>query len=331
MISLKSAPQLLVCALLPVLLSSCGSSNDEVGAVTVNSIVLVPSTPVSIASGNIEQYVGIAEDSSGNQIPGVTFTWSSSDFAVATISSSGLAKALSVGTTHITASAQSASGATITSPISILNVTATAQVRGVAALGMPVAGAPVALKDSVGRQATATTAGDGSYAVDTTGLSPPFLLQLRLPDGRVLYSASADSNTDTSIDVNPLTDLAVRSWYRLESRSVDDSFVHPLSNPAPQPEAMQALASMLTDTMAPWLSQAGVDTAQFNPIKISFHADGTGFDRVLDEARVDVSAGQITLSDGSSARLSYDTAARSIAVMAVVKGIGLSQQSYSIP
>lgn len=329
MISLKPAPYLLACAVLPVLLSGCGSSNDQVGAATIHAIALAPSTPVSIASGNIEQYIAVAEDSSGNQIPGVVFTWSSSDFAIATISSNGLAKALRSGTTHITASAQGTNG-TVTSPIAILNVTSSAQVRGVAAVGMPVASTPVNLKDSIGRQATTTTASDGSYSLDTTGLSPPFLLQLRLPDGRLLYSASADVNTDTTININPLADLAVRSWYRLQRRSVDDSFANPLSNPAPQPEAMQALTGMLRDVMAPWLSQAGVDTARFDPIKVPFLANGTGFDQVLDETRIDAAAGQISLSDGSNSRLSYDTATRTIAITTVM-GTGRIQQSYEIP
>jgi hypothetical protein len=330
MISLKSAAQrLIACALLPMMLSSCGSSNDQVGSASVNSIVLAPSTPVSIASGNIEQYIAVAEDKSGNQVPSVSFTWSSSDFAVATISSNGLVKALSPGTTFITASAQGASN-TITSPIAILKVTSSAQVQGVAALGMPVAGAQVSLKDSIGRQTTATTASDGSYSLDSTGLSPPFLLQLQLKDGTLLYSASGDGNTDTTANINPLTDLAVRSWYRLLGRSVDDSFANPLSNPGPQPEAMQALAGMLRNVMAPWLSQAGVDTAQFDPIKVSFHADGTGFDRVLDETRVDATKGQISLSDGSSSLLSYDMAGRTITVKTLTEAGG-SQQSYAIP
>jgi hypothetical protein len=70
----------------------------------VGSITLTPPAP-SIQVGQTQQFVATATDANGNPIPGVTFTWTSSSSAVASISSTGLATGLSGGTTTITASA----------------------------------------------------------------------------------------------------------------------------------------------------------------------------------------------------------------------------------
>lgn len=312
-------------ASLALLLVSCGSSNTQTSSTGVTTIVLIPSTPVSIAVGNVEQYQAIPEDSSGNQVPGVVVTWSSSNFAVATISSTGLAKALSAGTTHITASANN-----ITSAIGILTVTGSAQVQGVAAVGAPLAGAAVILKDRIGQASGGVTAADGSYSLSTTGFEPPFLLRVVLPGGGALYSVSADANADTVINVNPYTDFAVRSWYRLQHRSADASFANPMSNPAPQPAAVQALTGMLQDLLAPWMQEAGMDGAHFSPIGTPFQANGTGFDRVLDESRVDAAIGRITIGDG------VHSASSVLTLDYVNGGVGVatpdgSERSYAIP
>ncbi|GIW26157.1 Ig-like domain-containing protein [Meiothermus sp.] len=69
--------------------------------------------------GQTQQFTAVAKDASGNTISGVTFTWSSSDTAIATVDSSGLATAVAAGTATITASAQGKSGnatLTVTSP-----------------------------------------------------------------------------------------------------------------------------------------------------------------------------------------------------------------------
>ena len=86
---------------------------------TVSFITLTPAAP-SIQVHQTQQFVAAAIDVSGNPMSGLTFTWTSSNPAVASINSSGLASGLSAGTTTITASS-----GTITSNQATITVTAT--------------------------------------------------------------------------------------------------------------------------------------------------------------------------------------------------------------
>lgn len=98
------------------LLISCstgsGSKTPKVASISVS-----PASP-SIVVGATQQFTATAKDSGGNTISGVTFTWASGTTSVATISSSGLATAVSAGTSQITASASG-----VTSPDDTLTVT----------------------------------------------------------------------------------------------------------------------------------------------------------------------------------------------------------------
>lgn len=114
----------LAIAALTVASSSCGSSSSNSNnhhstppPPILASISVSPASP-SIAVGVTQQFTATATDSSGNAMTGVTFTWGSSATSVATISSSGLATAVSAGTTQITASASG-----VTSSADTLTVT----------------------------------------------------------------------------------------------------------------------------------------------------------------------------------------------------------------
>jgi uncharacterized protein YjdB len=98
--------------------SSNPSSILTVTPSTVASITVTPPAP-SIPAGQTQPFVATAKDINGTPIPGVSFTWTSSNQAVASIISTGLATGLSGGTTTITAT----SGTVSSNPTSILTVT----------------------------------------------------------------------------------------------------------------------------------------------------------------------------------------------------------------
>ena len=58
----------------------------------------------SIQAGQSRQFIATAKDAGGNPVPGVTFTWTSSNNQVASVSISGLVTANNVGSATITAS-----------------------------------------------------------------------------------------------------------------------------------------------------------------------------------------------------------------------------------
>ncbi|MBY0579721.1 MAG: carboxypeptidase-like regulatory domain-containing protein [Burkholderiales bacterium] len=53
-----------------------------------------------------------------------------------------------------------------------------ATISGVAATGAPFANAAVTLTDAAGVVKTATTGADGSYTIDVTGLTAPFVIKV---------------------------------------------------------------------------------------------------------------------------------------------------------
>ena len=78
---------------------------------TVASVVVTPSTATLVSLGETVQLTASAQDASGTAIPGQTFTWSSSDGSVATVSPSGLVTAVAAGSATITAATAGISGA----------------------------------------------------------------------------------------------------------------------------------------------------------------------------------------------------------------------------
>ena len=80
------------------------------GTVTVASVVVTSSTATLESLGETVQLTASAKDASGNTISGKTFTWSSSDPSIATVSSSGLVTAVANGGATITATTNGVSG-----------------------------------------------------------------------------------------------------------------------------------------------------------------------------------------------------------------------------
>ena len=92
------------------------SSNSKTGtaAVTiaqvVKTVVVTPAVDTAHAIGDSVLFTAVAKDSSDSIVTGQTFTWSSSNLSLATVSAVGLAHALAVGTVTITATHGTVSG-----------------------------------------------------------------------------------------------------------------------------------------------------------------------------------------------------------------------------
>lgn len=76
---------------------------------SIASITVEPGAP-TIARGSAQQFGATARDASGDPIAATSFTWSSSDPAIASIDSNGIAQGMAEGTVTITASAGGISG-----------------------------------------------------------------------------------------------------------------------------------------------------------------------------------------------------------------------------
>jgi beta-lactamase superfamily II metal-dependent hydrolase len=86
-----------------------GTSHITVVPGPVATIVVAPANQ-DLGVGEQVQLQGSARDAHGNLVSGVTFSWTSADSRVATVSPTGLATALTTGSVDITATAHARSG-----------------------------------------------------------------------------------------------------------------------------------------------------------------------------------------------------------------------------
>jgi uncharacterized protein YjdB len=96
-----------------LLLAVCADSSvtdPPVGPEPVASIEITPSADTLTALGQSRQLFVTARDAQGRIVPGVTFTWTSSDPSVATVSPSGLVTALATGPVQINATVREVAG-----------------------------------------------------------------------------------------------------------------------------------------------------------------------------------------------------------------------------
>lgn len=288
-------------------------------AVNVSSVVVNPGQTEIIGPGMTLGYEATALDQFGNIIPNVTFEWQTDAPDVAVVSSNGTVTGVAPGNAAITVHAQGVPS----NPIAVTVVSSSA-VTGTAATGKPLANAAVTLKDSLGRVATAVTAVDGRYTVDTTTLTPPYIVQVRSADGgATLYGVSGDTSSSTTINVTQLTHLIVDSWYRLQGQMTLAAFENPRDYPLPPPLSAGLLGNVYAAALNYWFDRAKVDTELFDPISTPFATDGTGIDYVLDLLTIDDQANRLLLSDGSvsqEAVITFDVEAGILTIMVTILG-----------
>lgn len=150
-----------VLLLAALFLAACGGG----GAPSISTIEVSPAT-ASKQVGQTQQFTAVAKDAGGNVISGVTFTWSSSDTAVATVNNSGLATAVAVGTATITATAGGKSGSATFSVTPIPTYTVGGEVRYLNGSGLVLAlGSQTKTISSNGPFTFDTPVQDGTYSV----------------------------------------------------------------------------------------------------------------------------------------------------------------------
>jgi hypothetical protein len=175
-------------------------------------------------------------------------------------------------------------------------VNAPTGVTGTAATGTPLAGVPVTLKDRANLSSATTTEANGRFRVDTSGLAPPFLLRASPTGAAPLYSVSIDSSSSGTINITPLTDTAVRSWYLLKNQSVDAAFASAATLPAPNSTQAASILQALAPVMQLAAQANGVtlDSAT-DLIAAPFSANGSGLDQVLASTQVTQRSGGFDL------------------------------------
>jgi len=188
---------------------------------------------------------------------------------------------------------------------------------GTAATGAPIAGAMVTLKDATGATVAATTSASGTYAVRTSSLTPPYLLQVTPVSGTALYSVTANSQP-TVANITPWTDLLVRSWYGVQGVTPQSAFGALSTYPPPNPTQVNVLGEALLSVAQLAINVHGADiSAPADFITRPFAANGQGTDRLLDHTSMTfgTAGATLVLSVGTATQttaLSYSTSTTSL-------------------
>jgi hypothetical protein len=155
----------------------------------------------------------------------------------------------------------------------------------------------VTVKDSTGASRTSPIAADGSYKVDVTGMTGPFVF---LADGKVggrtiqMVSAATNADIDKTVNITPFTDLIVAN---MAGQVATTYFASPNFAKLSAAE-LDAARQTLTTRLLPILNALGV-AAGFDLLRSSFAADHSGFDAVMDVVRVstDTATQTATITD----------------------------------
>ncbi len=175
-------------------------------------------------------------------------------------------------------------------------------VSGVAAGGSPLVGT-VSLRDSSSARSekTSNIASNGSFSVDVSGMSPPFVLKASgTVDGvsRTMFSFAA---TPGVTNVNPLTNAAMANAAGVN----DPAELFDKSDPATldkikssMPNAMPVSVTNLRSKLKPLLDEFSAGST--NPVSDTIAADHQGLDDLFDNVKVVLSNGTLTITNADT-------------------------------
>jgi len=181
----------------------------------------------------------------------------------------------------------------------------TSSLTGTAAVGAPLAGATVVLKDSTGKTLTQTAGADGTYTfADVSGLTAPLMLQATGTAGGTNYtlhsllSAAPAAGVSGVINVSTQTEAATAQAIGAEPAAV---FADATKIKAIDATKLADAKARLNAALADVLTALGKDPKTVDVFTTAFKADNTGLDKLLDL----VSVNNAVTSSGQSMQVTY--------------------------
>lgn len=144
----------------------------------------------------------------------------------------------------------------------------------------------------------------------------------------MFYSVSADA-APSVVNVTPLTDLVVRSWYQAQVSPVtaDAAFANPVANPPPEPGVVTVIENVVRQIVGNLLNSNGVNPATLNLISTPFVANGAGVDAALDAIQVNAASGTVATGTLTTTLTATNGAISTTAV----SGVASTSTSVTVP
>ena len=174
------------------------------------------------------------------------------------------------------------------------------KITGVAAVGAPLVGT-VTVKDKLGATRTAPIGTNGSYSIDVTGMTAPFVFRAEgTANGvrAVVYSIATEADLNGRINVTQLTDLIVSNIAGQLAQNYFDNFAQSGNSDLADKALIDAEVAKLKEKLLPVLTALGVDAA-IDLLHSSFTPLSDPLDKALDVIRVsyDTAANTATISN----------------------------------
>lgn len=161
--------------------------------------------------------------------------------------------------------------------------TKSTSLTGTVAVGAALPYTFVKIVDAEGTVSTVETGADGSYTLDTSSLKPPFVITVtKLLGDKQIELHSVATTADGVANVTPLT-TAVTAL--LNSNDAYDPKT--ISASSVTDEQIRAAIDKISISLGNLMGDANVSSSSFNPVSVTFVADGTGIDSLLDRISVD--------------------------------------------
>lgn len=177
---------------------------------------------------------------------------------------------------------------------------AAASISGTAALGAPLVGS-VTVKDALGATRTSPIGTNGSYKVDVSGMTAPFIFRA---EGTVngmtaaVHSIATATDVDGTINITQLTNLVVSNIAGQIASNYFDKFDKDSNAGLASKALVDAEVSKLREKLLPVLTALGVDAA-IDLLHGTFTPLSDPIDKALDVIRVsyDPAANTATISN----------------------------------
>ena len=169
------------------------------------------------------------------------------------------------------------------------SLSSASSMSGTAAVGLPLARAPIVVRDTNGKTVSTTSDANGNYSVPLQGLTAPLLITAVDKSGvsGTLYSVVATTSTanggPVTANVTPLT-TAVSALITTSGNPLDLAQSGGLS--VVNGTSVSAAIAKLDSVLGPILSANQLSSSSFNPISGTFTANQTGADAVIDSVAV---------------------------------------------
>jgi len=159
---------------------------------------------------------------------------------------------------------------------------------GTVAVGAPLPGAAVTLRDANGKELTTTADANGAYTfTDVSGLVAPIMVKATGTAGGTnytLYSLASTVSTQKGetgvVNITPATDSVVSQ--ALGSQTPETVFKDPAKIKAVDATKLSEAKTKLNDALKNVLTALGHDPAKVDLITTRFEANNTGLDKLLD-------------------------------------------------